>query len=207
MTQKFELDPDLPAYNQIKKTEFNIETKRVSIYYHYEEGKITTHDEDYDRDDLIGHATPDNVNDKDQEESKDMQIKKKYHELEMHCHQQINGQENQMASEIMTRNESENSINQQRSSQSNPDELFVRILEKSIYAKARDKMKLGKKNDQDDTAQEQNTDILLPILKKCGYDDGQQLEEEAAILVKNEALRSLKERLLTRATIIQNRLD
>ena len=68
-------------------------------------------------------------------------------------------------------------------------------------------MKLGKKNDQDDTAQEQNTDILLPILKKCGYDDGQQLEEEAAILVKNEALRSLKERLLTRATIIQNRLD
>ncbi len=68
-------------------------------------------------------------------------------------------------------------------------------------------MKLGKKNDQDDTAQEQNTDILLPILKKCGYDDGQALEEEAAILVKNEALRSLKERLLTRATIIQNRLD
>ncbi len=77
-----------------------------------------------------------------------------------------------MLSEIQTRNESENSINQQRSSQSNTDELFVRILEKSIYAKARDKMKLGKKNDQDDTAQEQNTDILLPILKKCGYDDG-----------------------------------
>ena len=152
MTQKYELDQDLPATNQIKKTEFNIETKRVSIYYHYEEGKITTHDEDYDRDDLIGHATPDNVNDKDQEESKDMQIKKKYHELEMHCHQQINGQENQMLSEIQTRNESENSINQQRSSQSNTDELFIRILEKSIYAKARDKMKLGKKNDQDDTA-------------------------------------------------------
>ncbi len=77
-----------------------------------------------------------------------------------------------MLSEIQTRNESENSINQQRSSQSNTDELFVRILEQSIYAKARDKMKLGKKNDQDDTAQEQNTDILLPILKKCGYDDG-----------------------------------
>ena len=35
----------------------------------------------------------------------------------------------------------------------------------------------------------------------------QVLEEEAAIQVKNEALRSLKERLLTRATIIQRRLD
>jgi len=47
----------------------------------------------------------------------------------------------------------------------------------------------------------------LPILKKCGFNDGQPLEEEAAIQVKNEALRSLKERLLTRATIIQRRLD
>lgn len=43
----------------------------------------------------------------------------------------------------------------------------------------------------------------MPILKKCGYNDtGVPLEEEAAIQVKNEALRSLKERLLTRATII-----
>ena len=47
----------------------------------------------------------------------------------------------------------------------------------------------------------------MPILKKCGYSDAGPLEEEAAIQVKNEALRSLKERLLTRATIIQNRLD
>ena len=65
MTQKFELDPDLPAANQIKKTEFNIAMKQVFIYYHYEEGKITTRDEEWNRDDLIGHANIDNVNDKD----------------------------------------------------------------------------------------------------------------------------------------------
>ena len=69
-------------------------------------------------------------------------------------------------------------------------------------------MRMGKKNDQDDQEKEQTQDMLLPILKKCGYNDtGVPLEEEAAIQVKNEALRSLKERLLTRATIIQNRLD
>lgn len=94
MTQKFELDEDLPAANQIKKTEFNILMKAVNIYYHYEEGKITTRDEEWNRDDLIGHANIDNVNDKEgAEESKEQQIKKKYHELEMHCHQQINSQE------------------------------------------------------------------------------------------------------------------
>jgi len=46
----------------------------------------------------------------------------------------------------------------------------------------------------------------LPILKKLNLQDV-QLEEEAAIAVKNEALRSLKERLLTRAEIIQRRLE
>lgn len=68
-------------------------------------------------------------------------------------------------------------------------------------------MKMGKKNEQDDSAQQKVYDPLLPILKKCGFNDVDKLEEEAAIQVKNEALRSLKERLLTRATIIQRRLD
>lgn len=37
--------------------------------------------------------------------------------------------------------------------------------------------------------------------------DNKELDEEAAISVKNEALRNLKERLLTRAEIIQRRLE
>jgi hypothetical protein len=47
---------------------------------------------------------------------------------------------------------------------------------------------------------------LLPILKKLGLENT-ELSEEAAINVKNEALRNLKERLLTRAEIIQRRLE
>ena len=67
-------------------------------------------------------------------------------------------------------------------------------------------MKLGKKKEEEtDVAIEK--DYLLPILKKCGFANAKDLEEEAAIQVKNEALRSLKERLLTRAEIIQRRLD
>ena len=58
-----------------------------------------------------------------------------------------------MQGEIGSRSESEQAINQQRSAQ-NMDEVFQRILEKSIYAKARDKMRMGKKNDQDDQEKE-----------------------------------------------------
>jgi len=46
----------------------------------------------------------------------------------------------------------------------------------------------------------------LPILKKLSLENT-ILDEEAAINVKNEALRSLKERLLVRADIIQKRLE
>lgn len=60
------------AAQQIKKTEFNMDKSRVYIYYHYEEGRITSSDIDWDRKDLIGHAGVDsNANGVDQEESKD----------------------------------------------------------------------------------------------------------------------------------------
>lgn len=48
---------------------------------------------------------------------------------------------------------------------------------------------------------------MAPILKKLNLEKYPTLEEDAAIAVKNEALRSLKERLLTRAEIIQRRLE
>jgi hypothetical protein len=67
-------------------------------------------------------------------------------------------------------------------------------------------MKQGKKNDEEETQNEKEKDYLQPILKKLGF-SGKELNEEAAIMVKNEALRNLKERLLTRAEIIQRRLE
>lgn len=47
---------------------------------------------------------------------------------------------------------------------------------------------------------------MASILKKLSLEDTQELDEEAAINVKNEALKNLKERLITRADIIQQRL-
>lgn len=86
------------------------------------------------------------------------------------------------------------------------DEVFVKVLEKTIYVKARDKMKQGHKKDESETALEEKRDYLLPILRKLSLQKEAELDEEAAINVKNEALRNLKERLLTRAEIIQRRL-
>jgi len=146
------------------------------------------------------------MNEKDTEETKEQQIQKKIVQLEVKCHESIKDHEKQAALEQNSRLDNERAIQQQRATP-NPEDLFTKILEKSIYEKARDKMKMGKKKDEDETEKEKVRDYLLPILKKLSLENAAVFEEEAAISVKNEALRSLKERLLTRAEIIQRRLN
>ena len=69
MTQKFELNPYLPAESQIKKTEFNLDKKTIYISYHYKDGKITADYKEFLRDDLIGSAKTGDMNEKDDEET------------------------------------------------------------------------------------------------------------------------------------------
>jgi len=86
--------------------------------------------------------------------------------------------------------------------------MFTKVCEKSVFAKARDKMKQGRSKTDDHADQKTaDTDWLDPIIKKLQLQPNCELSEEAAIQVKTEALKSLKERLLTRAEIIQRRLE
>lgn len=68
-------------------------------------------------------------------------------------------------------------------------------------------MNQGKAKIDEGEKKEEEDDYLLPILKKLSLENVKPLDEEAAIMVKNEALKNLKERLLTRAEIIQSRLQ
>lgn len=68
-------------------------------------------------------------------------------------------------------------------------------------------MNKNKKAVDEEANQDEKPDPLKPILKKLALDTNSVLDEEAAIHVKNEALKNLKERLLTRAEIIQRRLN
>lgn len=63
-------------------------------------------------------------------------------------------------------------------------------------------MKEGKKKDENEQEKHKEPDYLAHILKNLQLEDGIVLEEEAAMAVRHEALRSLKDRLLTRAEII-----
>ena len=125
--------------------------------------------------------------------------------MESSCRQAIKQAEINSFDEKTQRKDNEKLIQQLRM-QPIADEVFSKILEKSIYEKARDKMKQGKTKIAQEDDKVVKTDPLASILKKLSLEDQQELDEEAAINVKNEALKNLKERLITRADIIQSRL-
>lgn len=141
---------------------------------------------------------------KDNKVNREQQFYKSIKEMEQKCFSVIKGHQNKAETERGQRRDFEKSIQQlrQQNQAQVQEEIFNKILEKTIYEKARDKMKQGKTEQTDDKEEEKKKDYLLPILKKLALEDVGPLDEEAAIMVKNEALKNLKERLLTRAEII-----
>ena len=73
--------------------------------------------------------------------------------MERKCHEQIKDHEKGHLSESQQRSEFEKSIQQFRNTPST-EEIFVKVLEKSIYDKARDKLKQGKKKEEEDQEKE-----------------------------------------------------
>lgn len=150
MAQEFELDPNKPAEEQIRKTVFNFEKSLVYIYYHYKEGQIFRKPQQINQRDLV--STGQDLNDKDGDKedgsSRMQQFFKFIGDMEQSCQSQLKAHEDQAHTERKNRQQTERRILQMRA-QPDPESLFTRILEKSIYEKARDRMNKHKKNNED----------------------------------------------------------
>ena len=73
MAQKFELDTNRPADQQMRKTVFNMESGEVVINYHFVEGQIFKKPKTYNRQELISQGKSGDMNEKDTDESKEQQ--------------------------------------------------------------------------------------------------------------------------------------
>lgn len=73
----------------------------------------------------------DNVGDKENEETKEQQINKQILDMELKCHEGVRQAETQAKSEAEAKQQIEKYIQQQRVSP-NPEEIFDKILQKSI---------------------------------------------------------------------------
>jgi len=89
--------------------------------------------------------------------------------MEVKCHEQIKEYERNAAGERDAHVNNETNIHQLRATP-NEEEMFDKILEKSITAKARDKMKQEAKKTEEETGKEKVYDFLAPILKKMNLE-------------------------------------
>lgn len=77
-----------------------------------------------------------------------------------------------------------------------------------MYDKARDKFKESSKKNEDEFAKDAAaSDYLYAYLEKRRLLGEREISLQVAIEIKNEAMQKLKERLLSRAEIIQRRLE
>lgn len=83
-------------------------------------------------------------------------------------------------------------------------------IQKTLHDKAREKFKESvKKSDEEVNKEQIASDILYPYLEKRGKHKEKNLvlDHSEAQAIKNEVMKKLKDRLLSRAEIIQKRLE
>ena len=153
------------------------------------EGEISPGYKEYNRESMQGFAKFNEAADKKGEDPIVQQQNQKMLGMEKECVQQVKLQET-------TAKEDEKSVREDKIT-----------LEKTLYDKARDKYKENLKKKDEEAGKNADThDYLYPFLEKKGY-LGKNLSMKEALEIKNDVMNKLKTRLLSRADIIQKRLE
>ena len=82
------------------------------------------------------------------------------------------------------------------------------LIQKTLYDKAREKFKENKAKDEDDQGSGNDDDYLKPFLEKRGLNPSDPVTSyELAVEIKTDVMKKMKERIIARAKIIQERLQ
>ena len=188
MTQKFEKDLKFPPNEQIAKMIIDLIKNKVMVYYHMNEGEISPAYKEYPRDHL-SFQNKDSSSDKKADDPIAQQQNQKMLGMEKECYINVKSQET-------TAKDDEKGIREEKI-----------VLEKTLYEKAREKHKENlKKKDEESGKGVDVHDYLYPFLEKKGF-LSKNLDFKDAMMIKNEVMGKLKDRLLSRAEIIQKRLE
>lgn len=84
----------------------------------------------------------------------------------------------------------------------------ILTIEKTLYDKAREKFKENKSRNDDDQLEGDADDYLKPFLEKRGLNPTEPVQSlEVAVEIKTDVMKKMKERIIARAKIIQERLQ
>jgi hypothetical protein len=140
MCEKYEVNPFKAADEQIRKIVFDIQHNKITEYFHYKEGKVTSDLNEYDRDgnymSKIGE-----MHEKDMDKGNAFtQRKHKAIAMEKDCHTNIRNQEKVALEELNDLNEKEDVLQRALRQTGEGIDPIGDVLEKDIYDKAREKV-------------------------------------------------------------------
>lgn len=189
MTQKFEKDEKFPANEQIAKMIIDLIKNKVMVYYHMNQGEISPLYKEYPRELLGFPKNESSSSDKKADDPIAQQQNQKMLGMEKECYISVKSQET-------AAKEDEKGIREDKVT-----------IERTLYDKAREKHKENlKKKDEESGKGVDIHDYLYPFLEKRGLLN-KVLESKDANAIKSEVMNKLKDRLLSRAEIIQKRLE
>lgn len=188
MTQKFEKDDKNPPNEQIQKMIIDLIKNKVMVYYHMNEGEISPAYKEYSRE-LLNFPKTESSSDKKADDPIAQQQNQKMMSMEKECIINVKTQET-------CAKDDEKGIREEKL-----------VLEKTLYEKAREKHKENLKKKDEEAGKGVDThDYLYPFLEKRKL-LGKVLVFQDAVSIKTDVMSKLKERLLSRAEIIQKRLE
>lgn len=84
----------------------------------------------------------------------------------------------------------------------------ILTIDKTLYDKAREKFKENKARTDDDQLEGDADDYLKPFLEKRGLSTTEPITSlDLAVEIKTDVMKKMKERIIARAKIIQERLQ
>jgi hypothetical protein len=209
MAEKFRRSPDVDAEVDVAKRTFELAAGLIKVRYHFGDDRVTHSSKTFAKDGS-GHTIV-QVNSFSRQPT-DAQMLDEFTKLqaaERECINEIRDYDRQTKELLKKRDYEEQAIEEAieeaerlspGSKQPLPQHLTV-----SVYDTARSKLNM--EDDDDDGEDEVPHDYLTPFLQEpIGVDDD-PLSREDALQAREACLRSLKDRLVERANIVQSRLD
>ncbi|KAI8610112.1 hypothetical protein BC830DRAFT_1147299 [Chytriomyces sp. MP71] len=203
MTEKFERNGELPAHEDPAKKTYFVRDEKIRVVYHLEDGRIIASYREFKKPNADQKAstleTPLSF-----EVNPFIKPPKKQHlyaqlcnliRCEQGCIQAIKNSDREVAEILLARSQEEKEIN-----------LVI-----PVYDTIRNSTKLVNEEEKDNHKGEEeeskvaDLDFLSPFL--VNYPNQHALTRTEAIAVKDACLKSLKERLIEKANIIQGRLE
>lgn len=186
-TVKYERDPSVDADSDIAKRTFYIQEKRIRTLYHYGDGRITRKTTMHTGDKTASAQQSIQNDDEDGETYQDVQMDEK------ETLAAIRTYTNEINELIRTRRREEELV-----------EIVRPIFDTARERRAEDKAAEAKDEPEEEVAGNQ-VDYLTPFLQHIA--DKNNLTRDEAQRARDACLKSLKDRVLERANIIQNRLN